>query len=272
MTTQTLCKTGFSRFKVARMSIVLVCFFASVLAVQAQIVDDGLVSYYTLDENDIDDGVVKDVFGENDGTIVGEPTQIEGHLGEGLQFAGGPACVELPIGILAIGENSVTYEMWFNKPAESCVGWQYLLTNKTDFHNNFFRLGFNDNSGQIRFYTEHENEARNAFVTDDSYGDGEWHHVAAVRNGAQGLIYVDGTVVKEDAAMDGDIGGDETNWYIAQDGNTNGYLIGSVDEVRIYSRALTSAEIQQNMDAEGLAVDVYDKLSSTWGKIKSVVE
>ena len=68
--------------------------------------------------------------------------------------------------------------------------------------------------------------------------------------------------------MAGDIGSDKTNWYLAQDGNNNGYLIGAMDEVRIYHRALTAKEVQQNFDAEWSAVNRQGKLSITWAMIK----
>ncbi len=246
--------------------IVCVIVFISVSIVEAHIVTDGLISYYTLDKADIEDKTVKDVFGDNDGTIISDPQSVEGHLGEGLDFGGGPDCVELPQ-IFAIGEGAVTYETWFKKTSR--VDWQYLITNKTDFHNNFFRLGFNDKTGQIRFYTEHENEAKNAWITNEDYSDGEWHHVVATREGDLGKVYVDGVFIKEDVAMDGDIGGDNTSWFLAQDGNTNGYFIGAMDDVRIYNRALTEQEIQQNFKSEGgTAVHSRNKLSTTWGMIK----
>ena len=114
-----------------------------------------------------------------------------------------------------------------------------------------FRLGLNENTGQVRFYTEQDNEVNTKFVTNEDYGDGEWHHVVATRDGNKAKIYVDGALVKEGDAMDGNIGGDDTNWYLAQDGNTNGYLIGAMDEVRIYNRALTEEEVKKNFDSEG---------------------
>ena len=81
---------------------------------------------------------------------------------------------------------------------------------------------------------------------------------------------VDGVLVKEEETMAGDIGGGETNWYIAQDGNKNGYLVGAMDEVRVYSRALTEAEIRQNFASQGVtAVHPTGKLSLTWGKLKA---
>ena len=254
-----------------RISLVIFCcltVFMSAYILEAQVVTDGLVSYYTLDKKDIDGKIVKDAFGNNDGTIIGEPKSVAGHLGEGLEFASQPDCVELPK-IFTIGKEPATYETWFQKTDKT--SWQYLIVNKSNFHNNFFRLGFNENTGQVRFYTEHENEENTVFVTDKDYADGKWHHVVAIRDVDEAKIYVNGVLVKEGAAMPGDIGGDKTNWYLAQDGNNNGYLIGAMDEVRIYERALTEKEVQQNFKAKGLAVvDGKNKLSITWAVIKEV--
>ena len=69
--------------------------------------------------------------------------------------------------------------------------------------------------------------------------------------------------------MAGNLGGGETNWNIAQDGNTDGYLIGVVDEVRIYKKVLTLEEIKQNFESRGLAVQPTGKLSLIWGQIKA---
>ena len=245
---------------------ICIMIFVLIAGLDAQIVTNGLISYYTLDADDIDGKTVKDMFGENHGTIVGDPQSIPGHMAEGLDFGGQPDCVELPQ-IMAIGENSVTYETWFMKTNNA--GWQYLMTNKNDFHNNFFRLGLNENTGQVRFYTEHDDELNTKFVTATDYGDGEWHHVVATRDGDQAKIYVDGALAGEGDAMDGNIGGDDTNWYLAQDGNTNGYLIGAMDEVRIYSRALTEEEVKQNFESEGgTAVNSRSKLITSWAMIK----
>ena len=157
----------------------------------------------------------------------------------------------------------------FLKTPNSRVGWQYILTNKTNFFDHFFRLGFNQNTGQLRYYTEEANNIRKAWVTDEDYADGKWHHVVATREADKAQVYVDSVLVKEDEAMSGNLGGGETNWNIAQDGNTDGYLIGAVDEVRIYKKVLTPEEIKQNFESKGLAVQPTGKLSLTWGRIKT---
>ena len=251
---------------IVQMGMTLVFTVITIVAVEAY-VTDGLVSYYTLDKNDIAGGTVKDVAGGKDGKIIGAPKTVAGRLGDALEFGGKPDCVELP-SIVGIGTNPVTYEAWFKK--KNKVSWQYLLTNKTNFSDHFFRLGFNQDSGQIRIYTEQAKNVRKAWITDEDYADDKWHHVVATRTGAKGAVYVDGVLVKEEETMAGDIGGGETNWYIAQDGNKNGYLIGAMDEVRVYSRALTEAEIRQNFASQGVtAVHPTGKLSLTWGKLKA---
>ncbi len=128
-----------------QISCILVCTVTLIIGVEAQVVTDGLVSYYTLDKNDIVGDTVKDLVGGKDGTIVGEPESIEGHLGEALNFGGKPDCVELPI-LFNIGEKPASYEAWFLKTPNSRIGWQYILTNKTNFFDHFFRLGFNSES------------------------------------------------------------------------------------------------------------------------------
>lgn len=252
---------------IVQMGMMLAFIILAIVAAEAY-VTDGLVSYYRLDEDDIAGDTVKDVVGGQDGTIVGQPEPIEGHLGEALEFGGQPDCVQLPV-LFNIGENPASYEAWFLKPPESRVGWQYLLTNKTNFFDHFFRLGFNQNTGQLRYYSEEANNIRKAWITDEDYADGEWHHVVATREEDMAKLYVDAALVKEDEAMSGNIGGGETDWYIAQDGNTDGYLIGAVDEVRIYKKALTLAEVEQNFESQGLAVQPAGKLSLTWGRLKA---
>ena len=42
------------------------------------IVTDGLVSYWTFDLHNIKDGIAEDVWGENNATIVGNPTIVNG--------------------------------------------------------------------------------------------------------------------------------------------------------------------------------------------------
>ena len=71
-------------------TLIILAIIATVLVytnmAKAKLVTEGLVSYWTLDEADIEDDIAKDVWGENHGTIYGGPVTAEGKVGEALYF------------------------------------------------------------------------------------------------------------------------------------------------------------------------------------------
>ena len=77
--------------------------------------------------------------------------------------------------------------------------------------------------------------------------DGNWHHFAFVKNGTEVIgIYVDGVNSSTRTSGSPVAGGTNSNIVI---GNANsvgsGYFNGSIDEVRIWNRSLSAAEIRQ---------------------------
>ena len=103
---------------------------------------------------------------------------------------------------------------------------------------------------------------------------GEWYHVAFTYDMAAGELktYVngvlEGTAEKSDPiqvkvdnhlAIGADIGADDRVYN------------GSVDEVAIYSRALTEAEIQEDMNRGILVTSLHaeGKLTATWASVKN---
>ena len=49
---------------------------------------------------------------------------------------------------------------------------------------------------------------------------------------------------------------------------TRRHFLGLIDEVGIYNRVLSLAEIKRNMAAQGLTVRLLGKLAATWANIK----
>jgi len=80
--------------------------------------------------------------------------------------------------------------------------------------------------------------------------DGRWHHVALVVDPAGGRLYVDGAW-KASLAWTGTPGSTSTSQelgfgrYPGRVDAPDGFLSGSVDEVRIYNRALSDLEVRQ---------------------------
>ena len=77
------------------------------------IVTDGLISYWTFDLSDIADKTIKDVWGENNVTIVGNPSIVKGHLKDALKFNGIKDYVNLTtLGNFGAKLDYSTFEAW----------------------------------------------------------------------------------------------------------------------------------------------------------------
>jgi hypothetical protein len=75
---------------------------------------------------------------------------------------------------------------------------------------------------------------------------GRWQHVAATYDGSTARIYVDGALAAS-STFTGNVG-DSNTWRIGAYGSpATGFFDGNVDDVRVYSRALSATEIQTDM-------------------------
>ena len=104
----------------------------------------------------------------------------------------------------------------------------------------------------------------------------KWNHVAGTYDGTQMKLYINGVPEKEvvsdvNAAIDGKWSGDVGT---PADGLQLKYaseiLIGGMDEVMLFNRALTDSEIKEIMVGalNTTAVDANAKLTTTWAAIK----
>lgn len=87
-----------------------------------------------------------------------------------------------------------------------------------------------------------------------SYADSQWHLATAVRESTSIALYVDGIKVASDdsLAITGHLSGANPTLYagIDSDGSSNPWT-GFIDDVRVYSHALTTAEILAELSARG---------------------
>jgi Concanavalin A-like lectin/glucanases superfamily/Secretion system C-terminal sorting domain/Ig-like domain CHU_C associated len=166
-----------------------------------------------------------------------------------LNFDGVDDYVALPPTATNIpaGNSNYTIEAWINPSAlgdRHIVAWgNYQNTNQV----NAFRLS---NSGLINYWWDNDLFVSYAFTL------GTWYHVAATYDGTTRKIYVNGNVVGQDTP--------QTNVHFVTNtanvtigaGNNlaaNGFFKGSMDEVRIWNKALTAADIMNTMNCEAQA-------------------
>lgn len=111
-----------------------------------------------------------------------------------------------------------------------------------------------DNSGRPNFTVT--DTARRTVTARNAIRDNQWHHVVAV-TGADGVqLFVDGIRVARDQRIQPSqftgfwrMGADSTAGFVNQPSDRG--LAGSLDEVAVYPRALTLAEIQARYTASG---------------------
>jgi len=98
----------------------------------------------------------------------------------------------------------------------------------------------------------------------------EWYHYTATYDGTELIFYVNGeNVAKLPSAKVPDETSTSLKIAHSQLFGNHWDFPGAVDEVRIYNRALSDAEVKKNFASAGAAVEYsIEKLSLTWGKIK----
>ena len=92
-------------------------------------------------------------------------------------------------------------------------------------------------------------------------------HVAFTNDGETATIYINGEAAAE-GEVPGTLSANDDPWRIGQDCERENYVFaGIIDEVRLWNRALSAADIA---DLQGLLTDVEarGKLATTWGNLK----
>jgi hypothetical protein len=247
------------------LSISMIAFVTLTPLSQADLREElGLVALWTLDQETINKNNVDDVFGENSGTITGDPKIVPGFAGEALDFDGFTDLVRMTNDIFF---PSVTMEAII-KPT---LGTRNPIYDK---YNYGIQLLDNNQVGVwIRADTEVGNQWPQTYTPFPT--DGKWHHVVGVAKDKEFVkIYLDGELKGTASAPDPiSIGyGASQKPTIAYTQHLDGiWYGGAIDEVAIYEGALSDADVKR-LYSYSFAVEPTEKLAVTWGMIKSFSE
>jgi len=203
---------------------------------------DNLVAYYAF-ENNTQDGSGNGY----DATASGNPQYVSGPTGYGMamEFDGSGDYVRLPIGSAIAAMNDITVSTWANF-SNLGGGWQRLW----DFGNSeqiyMFvtpRIGTN---GQLRFAIMTDTVPEVNITAPATLPSG-WHHVAAMIDSASMTmkLYQDGKLVAEGPTplLPSDLGETTRNYLGRSQFAADAFYFGSLDEFRIYNRALSEGEV-----------------------------
>jgi hypothetical protein len=258
--------------KVLTISLLSIILIVVLGTVGEAVREDDLALYLSFDEAKGDTAKDQSKHG-NDGTIH-KGKRVKGKIGQGIELTGEAG------GWVEVSDSpslDITDEI-------TLMCWVY----PTEFTNEWFRIIVKTWAGDTApwmvygFYEFGGNNGKTGFIisvnkgTEKRIGDAEtpnlpakeWTHVTATYDGNQMKMYYDGEVEVEGDAK-GKIDTNDVPVSIGRnsEGNREHY-IGRVDEVAIWSVALTEDEIQKAMDRV-YAVEPEGKLPTRWGAIKS---
>jgi hypothetical protein len=200
--------------------------------------EQGLISYWSFNE---ESGAVAEDSSVNnyDGTIYGATRVDHGTWGKALSFSGSNSYVQTSGANLDLGTSPFTIAA-FIKTTYS--GLQMIVMKYQPETGYQFRTI----DGKVSFYTT-QSDSSSYITSNTTINDGQWHHVAGVREIDGTLkIYIDGNLDTPSAQPQ--TIRDVTNGSIlriSSDTRDVAYCFnGQIDEVHLYSRALTQTDIQ----------------------------
>ncbi|MDB6018444.1 MAG: Laminin sub domain 2 [Pedosphaera sp.] len=216
----------------------------------------GLAGYWLFDETNGVTAFDNSPAGNN-GTLVqiNNNDRVPGVWGSALSFNGTNAYV-------AISNNlggDFTISLWikstqiFPQTDNTFAGTGLFWSDVGGTHNDFVLGGTRSATGinRLSFFTGNPDSSINGTK---NIASGQWTHLAVVRHKATGerRLFVNGTVDADDSGSTNFLSG---NTMVSIGGNTldSRYFLGQMDEVRVYNRALSDAEIAALAAAGGYA-------------------
>jgi len=221
-----------------------------VLTGAADAADPSLVGYWTFDEGS--GTIAYDYSGQgNDGTIEGAPQWVAGKIGGAMQFDGDGDQIQLKSVFMTLGSSSNTVAAWIKVPLPDTEGLGAtervgnLLGSYNDSPNSNWELHA---AGQMRMWWN-GGEIDGRGTTD--LRDNTWHHLAWVRDKATNAsyMYIDGGLEATIATVGTDITFNTTHRIAADNrGTSTPNWHGLLDDLQVYSRALSQGEIEDIME------------------------
>ncbi len=241
----------------------------SIMAGYAQTCPSSMISYWNLD--DVSEVLFRDKIASNHAVAeTSVETEESAKVGTAKYFDGAD--------VVNVSNNAVynftatssfSIELWVK--VLSTVGTLdniFIGKNDPSVAGAYWSIGMENSTGQLYFDLRDANNNIQTIMSTASVANGAWHHVVAVRNEAtnQNLLYINGAVV---ASATVDYTGSLTSTadinigYLVRQGTPNRFFNGYLDEIAIYNKALTSAEINEHVTKNSYGISVCSTLSPT---------
>lgn len=177
--------------------------------------------------------------GTHHGTMQG--AQVAAGLSGNAFWFNGQSVIEVPFSTAFAPSAGLTVEAWI-QPMGPQVTWARLVGLQLDFNtSSFWVFGLGTQRGI--YFGAFRNLMQSWIDGRQSLSGGLWTHVAGSWDGTVMRAYVNGVVQQDVAAIIGPLAGTATPLRIGRGDTTSLGFNGRIDELTIYGRALTGAEI-----------------------------
>lgn len=210
----------------------------------------GMVSWFKAE------GDASDTLASNDGDLINGVQFTSGLLGSSFSFDGLDDYVAVPRSGAPESPVEFTIEFWMRASDQQPVGSALAGLVTSDWFG--IEIGDAPPRQGIHLYISTDGGATFPTTSDVNgaglvFPSGEWHHIAGTYDGAAIRLFLDGKVVGEATPVTGTVSS-MTEYGFVSIGSESGvarcpqcadrFFKGEIDEVAIYERALTPAEIK----------------------------
>jgi hypothetical protein len=177
-------------------------------------------------------------------TLLGGATFGTGMVRNDLVLGTGNGYVDVPDHLLD-SARALTITAWVKVTTDQA--WQRVLDFGNDTNVNMFITTHAGATNIVRFaITTTGNAGEQHLDSAAALPVATWKHLAVVLGAAGGTLYIDGAPVTTSAGLTlrpADLGATVNNWIGRSQYAADPFFSGQIDEVRLYDRALTAAEV-----------------------------
>ncbi|MGH2798631.1 MAG: LamG-like jellyroll fold domain-containing protein, partial [Thermoleophilaceae bacterium] len=228
----------------------------------------GLVAAYSFDESG--GGTVRDSAGGDDPGTLSGAARTSGRFGRALRFDGENDLVSIPDASRLDLTDKMTLEAWV-KPSALGSSWRTVIL-KEQPDDLVYGLYANATGAAPSGHVYVGDDMRTKGM--ETLPVGAWTHLAATYDGSMLRLFVNG-VESSNLAVDGRMASSSAPLRLGGNQVWDEWFDGVIDEVRIYSRALSPAEIQADMTTavgEGTPADAEPPSSPSGLAVSAVTD